>query len=59
MAENIEPSLAKRSGKPNFMPEECAVIFQEAEENLTIIKASFLQRYRTKISHKFGKKSPL
>ena len=41
MAENIEPSLAKRHGKPNFMPAECAVIFQEAEENLSIIKSKF------------------
>ena len=41
MAENIEPSLAKRPGKPNFMPAECAVIFQEAEENLSIIKSKY------------------
>ena len=41
MAENIEPSLAKRPGKPNFMPAECVVIFQEAEENLSIIKSKF------------------
>ena len=41
MAENIEPSLAKRPGKPKFMPAECAVIFQEAGENLSIIKSKF------------------
>ena len=41
MAENTEPSLAKRPGNPNFMPAECAVIFQEAEENLSIIKSKF------------------
>ena len=41
MAENIEPSLAKRPGKPNFMPAKCAVIFQEAEENLSIIKSKY------------------
>ena len=37
MAENIEPSPAKRPRKPNFTPAECAVIFEEAEENLSII----------------------
>ena len=39
MAENIEPSPAKRPRKPNFTPAECAVIFEEAEENLSIIKS--------------------
>ena len=41
MAENIEPSPAKRPRKPNFTPAECAVIFEEAEENLSIIKSKF------------------
>ena len=41
MAENIEPSPAKRPRKPNFMPAECEVIFEEGEENLSIIKSKF------------------
>ena len=41
IAENIESSPAKRPRKPNFTPTECAVIFEEAEENLSIIKSKF------------------
>ena len=41
MAENIDPSPAKHPGKPDFMPAECAVIFEEAEENLSIITSKF------------------
>ena len=41
MAENIEASPAKHPRKPNFTPGECAVIFEEAEENLSIIKGKF------------------
>ena len=41
MAETIEPSPAKRPRKPNFTPAECEVIFEEAEENLSIIKSKF------------------
>ena len=33
--------LAKRARKPNFTPAECAVIFEEAEENINIIKGKF------------------
>ena len=38
---SIEPSPAKRPRKPNFTPAKCEVIFQEAEENLSIIKSKF------------------
>ena len=38
MAENVAPSPAKRARKPHFTPAECAVIFEEAEENINIIK---------------------
>ena len=41
MAENVAPSPAKRARKPNFTPAECAVIFEEAEENINIIKSKF------------------
>ena len=41
MAENIEPSPVKHPRKPNFMPAECAVIFEEAEEFLSTIKSKF------------------
>ena len=39
--QHIEPSPAKRPRKPNFTPAECAIIFEEAEENLSIIKSKF------------------
>ena len=39
--QHIEPSPAKRPTKPNFTPAECEVIFEEAEENLSIIKSKF------------------
>ena len=42
MAENIEPSPAKRPRKPNFTPAECAVIF------LSIIKNKFSSTLSTK-----------
>ena len=41
MAENVAPSLAKRARKPNFTPAECAVIFENAEENINVIKSKF------------------
>ncbi|XP_022808767.1 t-SNARE domain-containing protein 1-like [Stylophora pistillata] len=41
MAENVAPSPAKRARKPNFTPAECAVILEEAEENINIIKSKF------------------
>ena len=41
MAEHVAPSTAKRARKPNFTPGECTVIFEEAEENINIIKSKF------------------
>ena len=41
MAENLAPSPAKRARKPNFTPAECAVIFENAEENINVIKSKF------------------
>ena len=41
MAENTKPLPAKRPRKPNFTPAECAVIFEEAEENLSVFKSKF------------------
>lgn len=37
VVENVEPSPAKRPRKPNFMPAECAIIFEDTEENLSIM----------------------
>lgn len=41
MAENVAPSPAKRARKPNVTPAECAVILEEAEENINSIKSKF------------------
>ena len=41
MAENVAPSPVKRARKPNFTPAECAVIFENAEENINVIKSTF------------------
>ena len=41
MAENVAPSPVKRARKPNFTPAECAVIFENAEENINVIKSKF------------------
>ena len=52
IAENVEPLQAKRPRKSNFTPAECAVIFEEAEENLSIPKSKFsstLSSYRRKV----------
>ena len=52
IAENVEPLQAKRPRKPDFTPAECAVIFEEAEENLSILKSKFsstLSSYRRKV----------
>ena len=37
VVENVEPSPAKRPRKPNFMPAECAIIFEDTEGNLSIM----------------------
>ena len=52
IAENVAPLQAKRPRKSNFTPAECAVIFEEAEENLSIPKSKFsstLSSYRRKV----------
>ena len=59
MAENIEPSPAKRPRKPTFTPAECAVIFEEAEENLSIIKGKFSATLSNKNKSRVWEKSPL
>lgn len=41
MVESVEPSPAKRPRNPNFTPAECAIIFEDKEENLGIIKRKF------------------
>ena len=41
MMEIVAPSPTKRARKPNFTLAECAVICEEAEENINIIKAKF------------------
>lgn len=41
MTEIVAPSPAKRARKPNFTLAECAVMFEEAGENINIIKGKF------------------
>ena len=48
MAENVAPSPAERARKPNFTPAECAVIFEKAEENISVIKSKFSSTLTTK-----------
>ena len=41
MTENVAPSPAKCARKPNFTPVECAVIFEQVEENIKITNSKF------------------
>ena len=47
MAENLEPEQ-KRARKPNFTAGECAIILEDAEENIHIIKNKFSNNFTNK-----------
>ena len=51
MVENVEPLPAKRPRNPNFTPAECAIIFEDMEENLSIIKSKFSSTLSNKKAH--------
>lgn len=51
VVENVEPLPAKRPRNPNFMPAECAIIFEDMEENLSIIKSKFSSTLSNKKAH--------
>ena len=48
MTDIVAPSPAKRARKLNFTPVKRAVIFEEAEENINIIKGKFTSTFMNK-----------